>query len=215
MNAQQAMSAYFRDLIRERQERPRTDVVSALIAVENERDRLSESEVLNTCNLLFNAGHETTINLIGNTALLLLQHREEMARVRLNPGLLPSAVEESLRCESPVQRVVRVASRDIEIAGKMIPKGAILVAIIAAANRDPERFLDPDRFDVGREPNHHLAFGWGVHFCIGAALARLEAPIAIHGLLRRFPHIELQDDEPMWRDSAEIRGPLRLQVRLG
>ncbi|HEY6347038.1 MAG TPA: cytochrome P450 [Bryobacteraceae bacterium] len=214
VKAQQAMTTYFRDLIRYRQEHPGTDLVSALMAAEQEGDRLSESEVLHACNLLFVAGHETTINLIGNTTILLLQHPEEMARVQSNPDLLSGAVEESLRCESPVQRVVRIANSDVELAGKRISKGALISAIIAAANRDPERFPDPDRFVVVREPNHHLAFGWGAHFCIGAALARLEAAGAIGALLQRFPQMQLEDGGTLWRDSAEIRGLRELQVRL-
>src|SRR5262249_17412360 len=154
-------------------------------------DRLSELELYANANLLLTAGHETTTNLIGNGTLALLRHPEELQKLREEPLLLPGAIEEFLRYDSPVQFTHRVAKEDVAFAGKLIRKGQFVYTVLAAANRDPERFPDPDRLDITRKNNHHLSFGQGWHFCLGAPLARLEAHIAFETLLRRFPKLEL------------------------
>jgi cytochrome P450 len=168
--------------------------------------------VLASCFLLFVAGHETTVNLIGNAVLCLLRYPNELERLRDDPRLLPNAVEETLRYESPIQHAGRTSHSEVEIGGRAIPKGAIVSAILGAANRDPSRFADPDRFDVTRRDMRHLAFGTGAHFCLGAPLARAEAQIAIGTLVRRFPHLALAGDGHEWRDSTEMRGLKRLLV---
>jgi cytochrome P450 len=165
---------YFRDLIRERRQAPRDDLLSLLIAAEEQGDKLTEGELLITCNLLFVAGHETTVNLIGNGLLALLNHPDELAKLRADPALLPGAVEELLRYDSPVQRTGRITNTDVEIDGRNIAKGSFVVTAIGAANRDPAHFPDPDRLDITRRDNRHVAFGFGIHFCLGAPLARLE-----------------------------------------
>jgi pimeloyl-[acyl-carrier protein] synthase len=166
--AQQAMLDYFRDLIRERRQTPRDDLLSLLIAAEEQGDRLTEGELLITCILLFVAGHETTVNLIGNGVLALLNHPEEFAKLRSEPALLPAAVEELLRYDSPVQRTGRITDTDVELDGRKIPKGSLVVTAIGAANRDPAHFPDPDRLNITRRDNRHVAFGFGIHFCLGA-----------------------------------------------
>jgi cytochrome P450 len=203
--AQNAISAYFRDLIVERQKRPQADLVSSLIAAEWQQERLTESELLATCSLMFVAGHETTVSLIGNGMLALLRHPTELGRLRANPQLLPQAIDELLRYDSPVQRVARMTTATVEIGGKSIPKGAIVFALVGAANRDPAQFTDPDSLDIARNDNRHLAFGRGARSCIGAPLARLEAEIAISALLRRFPKLSLTGRAPEWRRSIEVR----------
>jgi cytochrome P450 len=207
-----ALGEYFRSLIPERRRRPRSDLLSQLIAVEEQGDKLSEGELLSTCVLLYIAGHETTVNLIGNGLLALLRHPEELARVRGEPALIPSAVEELLRYDGPVQRTARIAATDVEIDGRQIGKGAMVVVLLGAANRDPSQFPDPDRLDVARADNRHIAFGLGIHFCLGAPLARLEAQIAFATLLRRAPRLALAAGTPEWRDSQVLRGLKALPV---
>jgi cytochrome P450 len=178
-----------------------------MIAVEEQGDRLSQEELLATSVLLFFAGHETTVNLIGTGVRNLLLHPDQLARVRTNPELIQSAVEELLRFDGPVQRTGRtVASGEVELGGVTIPEGQPIVAFVAAANRDPAQFRDPDRLDVARTDNQHLAFGAGIHYCVGAPLARVEAQIAIETLLRRFPTLTLREQTPTWRETAIIRG---------
>jgi cytochrome P450 len=206
------LGEYFRGLIPERRRRPRADLLSQLIAAEEQGDKLSEGELLATCVLLYIAGHETTVNLIGNGLLALLRHPAELSRLRTDPGLVPGAVEELLRYDGPVQRTARIAYEDLEIDGRRIAKGAMVVALLGAANRDPAHFPDPDRLDVARADNRHIAFGFGIHFCLGAPLARLEAQIAFNTLIRRAPRLALATEAPEWRDSQVLRGLKALPV---
>jgi cytochrome P450 len=207
-----ALGEYFRSLIPERRRRPRSDLLSRLIAVGEHGDKLSEGELLATCVLLYIAGHETTVNLIGNGLLALLRHPAELSRLRGDPGLIPSAVEELLRYDGPVQRTARIAGADLEIDGRRIAKGSMVVILLGAANRDPAQFPDPDRLDVARTDNRHIAFGFGIHFCLGAPLARLEAQIAFATLLRRAPRLALATATSQWRDSQVLRGLTALPV---
>ena len=203
---------YFRGLLPDRRRNPRADLLSSLIAVEEQGDRLTEGELLSTCVLLFIAGHETTVNLIGNGLLALLRHRDQLERLLADPGLLGTAVEELLRFDSPVQRTARIINAEVELGGKVLPKGAFVVAAIGAANRDPAHFADPDRLDVARADNRHIAFGFGIHFCLGAPLARVEGQIALQSLLRRMPGLRLTGPEPEWRESSTLRGLKALPV---
>jgi len=210
--AQQAMLDYFRDLIPQRRQSPRDDLLSLLIAAEDQGDRLSEGELLVTCILLFVAGHETTVNLIGNGLLALLNHPDELAKLRADLTLLPGAVEELLRYDSPVQRTGRITNTDVKLDGRRIPKGSLVITALGAANRDPVHFPDPDRLDIRSRDNRHIAFGFGIHFCLGAPLARLEGQIAIGTLLRRMPGLRLATSTLEWRESSTLRGLKRLLV---
>jgi cytochrome P450 len=208
-----AISDYFRGLIAQRRASPRSDLLSALIAAEAAGDKLSEEELVATCILLLIAGHETTVNLIGNGMLALLRHPAELRRLRESPGLITSAVEELLRYDGPVQRTARVASADATIGGRTIAKGDMVMPFIAAADRDPAQFPEPDRLDLSRSDNRHIAFGWGIHFCLGAPLARIEGQIAIDALVRRLPGLELATHEPEYRQSLTLRGLKTLPVK--
>ncbi len=208
------MEDYFRHLVAERRERPCDDLLSQLIAAEDGGDQLSTQELLSTAILLFAAGFETTTNLIGNGLLALLRHPGELDRLRRDPALLGSAVDELLRYDSPVQVNGRVAGNDVEIDGHAFPAGATLLVLQGAANRDPRRFPDPDRLDVGRADGASMSFGTGIHFCLGAALARLEGQVVFGRLLERYSSIELLDDNPRYRDSITLRGLAELPVRL-
>jgi cytochrome P450 len=210
--ARHAIGDYMRGLIAERRASPRGDLLSALIAAEEAGDKLSEDELIATCILLLIAGHETTVNLIGNGTLALLRHPEELRRLRETPGLIPSAVEELLRYDGPVQRTARITSTEVTIGGRTIAKGEMVMPFIGAADRDPSQFPDPDRLDLGRADNRHIAFGWGIHFCLGAPLARVEGQIAIDTLVRRLPRLTLVDDEPEYRQSLTLRGLKALPV---
>lgn len=207
-----ALNAYFRDIIGERRRAPRDDLVSRLTGVQSAEGTLSEEELVDTCALLLFAGHETTTNLIGNGMLALLRHPDELSRLRADPSLIGSAVEELLRYDSPVQMRVRVARETVEIGGRRIAKGQRVLILVGAANRDPARFPDPDRLDIARPDNRHLAFGHGIHFCTGAPLARLEGAIAIRRLLRRFPRLELTTDQLAWRETLTLRALNALPV---
>jgi cytochrome P450 PksS len=208
---------YVRDLLRERKARPRGDLISALTQAEEAGQHLSEDELLAMVFLLLIAGHETTVNLIGSGTLALLQHPEQLARLRDDPALIRPAVEELLRYTSPVETATeRFAREDVTAAGVTIPQGSLVFAVIASANRDERQFTDPDRLDLTREPNRHLAFGLGVHFCLGAALARLEGQIAIQALLRRAPGLRLAApaESLRWRRGLVLRGLEALPVTL-
>ncbi len=209
------MAGYFRALIAERRRRPGEDLLSGLVEAEEAGDRLTEEELLATCILLYVAGHETTVNLIGNGLLALLRHPAEWRRVRDDPALLPGAIEELLRYDGPVQRVGRIAVGDTEVGGVPIPAGALVMSLLGAANRDPAQFAEPDRLDVSRDEPRHLAFGSGIHYCLGAPLARLEAQVAIGTLLRRFPALAAAAERPVWRPSSTLRGLESLPVVLG
>jgi hypothetical protein len=210
--ARRALTEYFQRLIAERRRQPQDDLTSDLIAAEEAGDRLSEAELLATLILLLVAGHETTVNLIGNGLLALLRHPEELARWRARPALAESAVEELLRYDGPVQRTGRIAREDVEIGGRPIKAGEVVLGLIGAANRDPAHFPDPDRLDLDRRDNRHLAFGWGIHFCLGAPLARVEAQAALGAVLRRFPGLRLAEPSVRWRETSVLRGLTALPV---
>jgi cytochrome P450 len=210
--ARHALADYFRALIAERRAAPRGDMLSGLIAAEEAGDTLSEEELLATCILLLIAGHETTVNLIGNGTLALLRHPDQLQRLRDNPGLIGTAVEELLRYDGPVQRTARIPGEDVTIGGVTIPRGDMVMPFIGAADRDPAQFPEPDRLDIGRAENRHIAFGWGIHFCLGAPLARLEGQIAIGTLVRRLPKLALATGRPEFRQSLTLRGLKSLPV---
>ena len=201
-----AMSQYFRERIREHRRRPREGLINALVTAEVDGDRLSEEEIVANCIITMVGGQETTTNLIGNGVLALLRHPEQLARLRADASLVPSAVEELLRFEPPTQHTARLAPEDVEMGGRLIKKRQAVMAVIGAANRDPERFTDPDRLDIERVDNRHLAFGWGPHFCFGAPLARIEAQTAFGMLVQRFAHIELEPGPLVWRYNLALRG---------
>jgi pimeloyl-[acyl-carrier protein] synthase len=216
-SAQQAFTefcAYFREIFTARRRQPQDDLVSALVAVEEQGDTLNEAELLSLCMLILGAGNETTTNLIGNAVLALLRHPDERRRLLDAPGLMPGAVEEFLRFDSPVQVTDRVATRDCRIDGRPVRQGQLVGLILGAANRDPQQFPHADRLDVGRQQNDHLAFSHGTHFCLGAALARAEAEIALSALLHRFPRFDGALQPPGWKRSLVLRGPTALPVRL-
>ncbi len=212
VSGRRALAEYFRELIAERRAAPRDDMLSALIAAEEAGDTLNEEELLATCILLLVAGHETTVNLIGNGMLALLRHPAELRKLRDNPRLIGSAVEELLRFDGPVQRTARIPSEDITIGGQTIGKGEMVMPFLGAADRDPTQFPDPDRLDITRSDNRHIAFGMGIHFCLGAPLARMEGQIAISTLLARLPRLTLATDQPRFRQSLTLRGLEALPV---
>lgn len=205
---------YFDGLIRTKRAHPGPDLLSTLVAMEDQGDRLSRDELLGMCILLLVAGHETTVNLLGNGLSALLTHSSEMVRLRSDPSLIEPAVEEMLRFDPPVQvATYRFIGEAMTLGGKTLLPGQSVAAVLAAANRDPSQFPDPDRFDVGRTPNRHLAFGRGIHYCLGAPLARLEARRAWRGLLARFSAVEM-DGEVVRRPNPMFRGFDDLPVRL-
>jgi cytochrome P450 len=208
-----AMNEYLRGVIAARRRTPRDDLISAMVAVEEQGDRLDEHELMATTSLLLIAGHETTTNLIGNGLLALLRHPDQLARLRAEPSLLPRAVEELLRYDGPVQFVNRVPSADIEIDGVTIPAGDTIILVLAAANRDPAHFPDPDRLDITRWPNDHVGFGFDRHFCLGAHLARIEAQTALRALLSRFPDLALDTETLEWEPNPLLRRLRALPVR--
>jgi cytochrome P450 len=204
---------YLRGVIGERRKGPRDDLISGMIEAQENSSALSDAELLATSNLLLIAGHETTTNLIGNGTLALLRHPEQLELLRADPSLLRPAIEELLRFDSPVQGTARVATQDVEVGGKTIPAGALVVAGIGAANRDPEVFPDPDRLDLGRAGENHLSFGFGAHFCLGAPLARLEGEVAFAALLARFPRLALARETVEYRVNLILRGLTSLPLR--
>ena len=211
----QKMSAYFRQLITERAANPRPGFLTDLINARDEADRLSDDELVATCILVLFAGHETTTNLIGNATLLLLRHPEQLARLRAEPDLIDSAIEEVMRFDGPTNALVRVVAQDHELHGKTLREGERVFVMVNSANRDPRIFDKPDSFDILRKQNRHLTFGQGIHLCLGAKLAREEGRIAVKALLNRFPDMCLNPDEaPEWLDAMVPRGTRRLPVRL-
>jgi cytochrome P450 len=206
------LRSYFDELVDRRRRAPGPDLLSALIAAEDDGDRLSHEELLDTAILLFGAGHETTVNLIAGGALNLLRHPEELARLRADTTLVTTAVEELLRFGPPVQFTARIATADVEVAGQPIASGTEVVALIAGANRDPDVFDDPGRLDIGRRDNRHLSFGGGIHHCLGAPLARIEGQEAIGRLVRRFPDVALAEPDIEWKPTSTLRGPRRLAL---
>jgi cytochrome P450 PksS len=207
-----------RGQIKQRRAQPGDDLLSALVRAEQDGGQLSEDELLGMAFLLLIAGHETTVNLIGNGTLALLQHREQMEKLQNDPTLIKSAVEELVRFYSPVALSTdRYAREDLTIAGVTIPRGHQVLGVIASANRDETQFDAPDKLDITRENNRHLAFGQGIHYCVGAPLARLEGQIAINTLLRRLPDLRLNAPERAlrWRPSPFLRGLEALPVAFG
>lgn len=208
---------YIRKLVKARRASPRSDLVSALVQVEEAGDQLSEDELLAMVFLLLIAGHETTVNLIGNGTLALLAHPEQMAKLRNEPALIKSAVEELLRHSGPLEMATERFTREpVTIADRTIPRGSLVHAVLASANRDERQFPNPDAVDITREPNRHLAFGLGIHYCLGAPLARLEAQIALDTLLRRVSALRLTvpSDTLRWRRGLVLRGLEAMPVEM-
>ena len=206
---------YLEAVVAERRGRPGSDLISRLLAVEHEGERLSDEEVLANCGLLLIAGHETTRNLIGNGTLALLQNRDQLRRLRANPGLLESGIHELLRYDSPIQITFRVAAEDVPLGDTRIRKGQAVALVLGSANRDAETFHDPNRLDLSRDSRRHLAFSAGSHYCLGAPLAVLEARMAIAALLERFEEIRpLMEGEPDWDDHVVFRGLRTLPIRV-
>jgi cytochrome P450 len=224
------MTEYVKDLSHKRRETPEDDLLTALLSVTAEEDLdcphphssasphassiLTEEELVSNINILLSTGHETTTHLIGNGLLALLQHRDQMERLQSQPSLLELAIEEMLRYDNPVQITYRSALEDANIHGKLIRKGDLVNSIIGSANRDPQRFSNPDRFDITRNEGRHLGFGLGIHFCIGAPLVRLEAEIVFETLLRRFPRIRPETETLEWQEHPIFRGLKSLPVHL-
>lgn len=206
------MVAYFRGLLAERRAEPREDLLTALVQAEERGDRLNEEELLAAVTLLFGAGTETTMNLIGNGMHALLRHPGELERLRRDPALIDTAIDELVRYDTSAQVSGRGASEDIMLGGKLIREGQPVVVLLGAANRDPAQFPDPDRLDLGRANIRHLSFGGGPHFCVGAALGRMEAQIAFNTVLRRMPGLKLATEEPEWREMFTLRGLKSLPV---
>jgi len=205
------MIAYTKRVARERRRAPTDDLISVLVANQEGEVGLSDREVVQFVALLLVAGNETTTNLIGNAVRALLRHPAVLARVAADPALVPQILEETLRWDPPVQLVFRKALADVEVAGTQIPKDAIVAALIGSANRDERRFPDPDRFDLERDTQGHIAFGFGKHFCLGASLARLEARVALEALAPHLPRLRAAKD-PELVDSFLVRGPQRLEL---
>jgi cytochrome P450 len=207
------MREYLGALVAARRAAPGEDLLSAMIAAADEEGRLSEDEIFSNATFLMTAGHETATNLLSNGVLTLLRHPAEFERLRRDPALIPSAVEEILRFESPVQMTPRLAVEDGELVGRKVKAGDALLLFLGAANRDPVRFPDPDRFDIARADNRHLAFGYGAHYCLGAALAREELRVALTQVIERLPGLELAADDVTWQATIDFRGPVGLPVR--
>ena len=209
-----AFSAYLRDLAAERRVAPRDDLVSALVAASLDGDRLTEDELIGTCVLLLNAGHEASVNGAANGWWSLFRHPDELARLRADPELASTAIDELLRFDTPLALFERYVLEDIEVEGVHLPRGAEVALQFASANRDPHAFAEPDRLDLARDPNPHVSFGAGIHYCLGAPLARMELRIAFASLLRRYPEVALVR-EPRWKPTYVLRGLESLPVRLG
>jgi pimeloyl-[acyl-carrier protein] synthase len=209
--AYRELDAYFGRFAEQRRRDPKDDLISVLATAENGGARLTTREIEINCSFMLTAGHETTTGLIGNGLLALLRRPEEMAALREKPELLEGAVEELLRFDSPTQMTSRIASEATELGGKRIARGQELILLLGAANRDPAQFADPDRLDIRRPDNGHLAFGFGAHFCLGARLARLEGQIALSTLLTRYPRLRLAG-EPVWSGNIVVRGLSSLPV---
>lgn len=216
IDARNSLRSYFAAEIERRRTAPGDDLVSALVTARDENEALSEEELLAFVILLLLAGNETTTNLIGNGLLALCRNPEQLARMRAQPELTPTAIEEMLRYDPPVQMTVRTAKQDINVGGADIAAGTFAFVLLAAANRDPKQFPNPSTFDVGRDPNDHVAFGEGIHFCLGAPLARLEGAIAIGAVLERFPGFRLADAgfKPTYRGSMALRGLNQLPLAI-
>ena len=212
VRACEEFSDYLRGQARSRRSDPRDDLITALVQVQDEGDRLTEDELIGTCVLLLNAGHEATVNVTGNGWWTLFRNPDQLAALRGDSGLLPTAIEELMRFDTPLQMFERWVLEDIEVAGVPIPRGSEVALLFGSANHDPEVFVDPERLDLARLENPHLSFGAGIHFCLGAPLARLELEISFGTLLRRAPHLSLVT-EPEWKAGYIIRGLKELRVK--
>ena len=210
----QEMNEYLAKMIAERRTTPRDDLLTRMVEAEVDGERLTPHEILGFFQLLIVAGQETTANLINNALLCFMEFPDQLARLRASPDLLPSAIEEVLRYRSPIQWLMRTPRKDVELNGKVIPPGNLILALVGSAHRDPKQFPDPDRFDITRNPNPHVAFGHGIHSCIGAALARMETRIALSDILTRLKHFEPATKDP-WppRKALHIHGPANLPLR--
>jgi cytochrome P450 len=212
--ARNALRGYLAEAIKQRSANPAEDLISALVTARDESDALSEDELLAFVVLLLLAGNETTTNLIGNGLLALCRHPEQQQRLRANRDLIPSAIEEMLRFDPPVQMTLRVPTAATNVSGTDIPAGSLCFILLAAANRDPGHFPQPENFDVARDPNEHVAFGEGIHFCLGAPLARLEGAIAMELMLEKFPRLQLANPQAKleYRGSMALRGLSELRL---
>ena len=206
------MTSYFREAIQSQRVQPRDGLINALLTAEIDGDRLTEEEIIANCIVTMVGGQETTTNLIGNGVLTLLRHPDQFERLRNDLTLIQSAVEELLRYESPSQHTARICPEDTELGGKTIRKGQAVIAVMGAGNRDPERFPDPDRLDLGRTDNRHLAFGWASHFCFGAPLARIEGQLVFEAIARRLCNMKLEPGPLVWRDNLGLRGLTSLPI---
>ena len=213
--AMRSLEAYFSELIVQRRAEPAEDLLGLMVQANEDGTVLSDQELMASCALLLIAGHETTTNLIGNATLALLRNPDELARLRAQPDLAASAVEEFLRYDGTVAGIARQAKEDVQLSGGVVPAGAVVMAVLPSANRDPATFADPDRLDLGRGDTRHLGFGGGLHACIGAALARLETRIAMTALLAAYPRMELAVSEPSRIVSWAVRGVTSLPVNVG
>jgi len=216
-DAYTCLQEYFESLIDDRRRNPRRgaereDLLTGMIVAADEDEGIAHADLVQSCVTLLMGGFETTTSLIANTVVLLLQHREQLNRLRAAPALMDRVIEESLRYESPIQTITRRVAEDVRIGDEVLREGDLAILMIGAANRDPRQFVEPDRFDIGRE-SRQIAFGFGIHFCVGAPLARLEAPIAVSSMLRRLPDLELADAEISWNvEKTVVRCPARLPV---
>lgn len=210
--ATEEIQEYLATLISEREKNPQEDLISNLLAAKEQNDRLSSKEILAICTILFGAGEETTGNTIGNGMLALLQHPNQMKQLKMEPLLIQSAVEEIIRYDSAIQMLTRIATDNLEIGNQTIKANEKIVLCLGAANRDPAQFSNPDQLNINREPNQHVAFADGIHYCLGAALARAEAQIAINTLLQQLPGLKLVSNQLEWKKSIVIRGLKALPV---
>jgi len=206
LSSTEKLLAYFQRAIRDQQRNPRPGLVNSLMNAEVDGSRLTEEEIVANLIVTMVGGQETTTNLIGNGLLSLLRNPDQLQQLKDDSAILPTAIEELLRYESPSQHTARLAPDDMLLGGKQIQKRQAVIAVFAAANRDPERFSDPDRLDLRRADNRHVAFAWGAHYCFGAPLARMEGQIAFETMLRRLPGIQLEPRELMWRENLGLRG---------
>lgn len=209
------MSEYFRAVIAQRRNNPGTDVISRMVAARDDNGTLSEDELVAMCMLLLFGGHETTTNLLGSAVIALLDHPAEAQRLRGDPSLIDTAVEEFLRFDGPTNSITRVVATTHTLGGKTLREGDRVFAMINAANRDPRQFDQPHALDLGRKPNRHVTFGQGLHFCLGAPLARLEAKVCLGEVMARYPHMRYGAGAVDWMDALVMRGPSQLPVMLG
>lgn len=212
LNSLNEMTEYFLSIIQHYRKYPKDNLLSDLIAAQEKGNHLDNDELIANCILLLAAGHETTTNLIGNAILTLFKHPDQLALLRQKPSLISSAIEEVLRFESPAQYTVRKANEDLELGGTTIKKDQAIILLMGSANRDPEKFVDPARFDIQRADNKHIAFGYAAHFCVGAPLARLEGQISVTTMLERLPNLHLERTEAHWRENKNLRGLASLPV---